>query len=136
MKTTKIKVIRAGYYGGAYHEAGAEIELTERQLDCIQRREREFEILEGPDKGKVVNTAPQPAEGASGKPEGGTTQNAPEGGSDDQPKLSVKDLKAKLDDAGVEYPANAKKADLQALVDGVGKTDDAPEGGSEGEDLM
>lgn len=127
MKTTKIKVIKAGYFAGAYYEAGSEIELTERQLECVKRRNREFEILEGPDKGKVISGA-QPEVGLNEEPiiEG-----------DKEPKVTVKDLKAALDDKGIEYPANAKKDDLQALLD---QASDNEAGSGEktegGEDLM
>jgi len=120
---TKIKVIKPGYFAGKWEEAGAEIELTERQLDCVKRREREFEILDGPDKGKVVTGGSEENEtggsGESEKTEGG-------GGEDTPAKVTVKDLKAALDDKGIEYPANAKKDELQALLDGA----------SDGEDLM
>lgn len=111
---TKIKVTKAGFFAGSYHEAGSEIELTERQLACVKRREREFEVIEdfSPDGGPKVaspNTGSKPAEGATGTPPEDT---APKG-------FSVKELKATLDDAGVDYPANAKKADLQILVDKI-----------------
>lgn len=38
---------------------------------------------------------------------------------DDLSKLTVEKLKEMLDAAGVEYPANAKKADLLALLKAV-----------------
>lgn len=41
------------------------------------------------------------------------------GGSD-----TIKDLKAKLDEKGIEYKATASKAELQALLDGAGKSDE------------
>jgi len=104
-KNTKIKVTKAGYFAGGYHEAGSEIELTERQLDCAKRRDRGFEVLEGfsPEGGPKVTApkveTPKPAE-------------APKGS-------SVKELKATLDDAGVDYPVKASKAALQLLVDNI-----------------
>jgi hypothetical protein len=113
MKTTKIKVIKPGYFAGGYHEAGTEIGLTERQLDCVKRRNREFEILEGGDKGKVISG-------------GADETDETKGGEGAPAKVTVKDLKAALDDKGVDYPANAKKGELQALLDGPG----------DGEDLM
>ncbi len=136
---TKIKVLKAGYFAGAYQEAGSEIELTERQLACVKRREREFEILDGSEpkapaegaSGEPAKDEPaedtQPAEGASGEPakdEPAEDTQPAEGASgepakDEPAKVSVKVLKATLDDAGVEYPANAKKAELQALVDNI-----------------
>jgi hypothetical protein len=129
MKTTKIKVIKPGYFAGGYHEAGAEIDLTERQFDCVKRRNREFEILEGEDKGKVISGGADETDG--GENAGSEDENT-EGGKGAPAKVTVKDLKAALDEKGIEYPANAKKDELQALLD-------APEGGEEtkgGEDLM
>ena len=102
---TKIRVTKSGYFAGGYHAEGSEIELTPRQLECVERRERGFEVIEdfsadgGPKMPSPENVPPVPA------PSGGTTK--------------VANLKTALDDAGVEYPANAKKAELQALVDGL-----------------
>lgn len=40
-------------------------------------------------------------------------------------KLTVDDLKTVLTEAGVDFPANAKKADLQALFDALPPADDS-----------
>lgn len=102
---TKIRVIKAGNFAGLPHNAGSEIELTERQLACVKRRGREFEVIEEFSKeGGPKVTAP----GAETAP----PAEAPKG-------ASVKELKATLDDAGVDYAVKASKTDLQALVDGI-----------------
>jgi len=103
---TKIKVTKSGYFAGGYHSEGSEIELTPKQLDCVKRRDRGFEEIEAfsPEGGPKIATNEEPQED-----ETGTT---PKGS-------SVKELKATLDDAGIEYAANAKKADLQTLVDNI-----------------
>ncbi len=130
---TKIKVVKAGYFAGKWEEAGAEVELTERQLGCVKRRNREFEILDGPDKGTVVAGSGEGGE----EPEGETGTTGGEGESDKEPaKVTVKDLKAALDEKGVEYPANAKKDELQALLDGADAQPDPGTDGEDKEDLM
>lgn len=106
---TKIKVLKADYFAGSYHEADSEIELTPRQLACAERRGREFEVIKSfsPEGGPKVTSPKVDTPTTPPQDEKGTT---PKGS-------SVKELKAALDDAGVEYAAKASKPDLQKLVD-------------------
>lgn len=68
-------------------------------------RERKAELLaEG---FRIVDAKYKPSE----------VEDVPPG--DDLSKLTVEKLKEMLDAAGVEYPANAKKADLLALLKAV-----------------
>jgi hypothetical protein len=41
------------------------------------------------------------------------------GESDDKPSMTAKEMKAALTERGIEFAANASKADLQALLDGA-----------------
>lgn len=68
-------------------------------------RERKAELLaEG---FRIIDAKYKPSE----------AEDVPPG--DDLSKLTVEKLKEMLDVAGVEYPANAKKADLLALLKAV-----------------
>lgn len=109
---TKIKVLKAGFFAGILHQEGSEFELTERQLACAERRGREFEVIENfSDNGGPKVEAPK-AEAPKGEPE------------EKSGFVSVKELKATLDDAGIDYPATAKKGELQKLVDGITGAED------------
>tara|TARA_R110002020_G_scaffold472424_2_gene700443 strand:- start:2791 stop:3144 length:354 start_codon:yes stop_codon:yes gene_type:complete len=109
----KIKVLKAGYFAGSYYEASSVVELTERQLDCAKRRDRGFEVLEGAGQPKVAASNQANTVGEVLPPhETPKPAEAPKGS-------TVKELKATLDDAGVDYPVKASKPDLQALVDDI-----------------
>lgn len=114
---TKIKVLKAGYFAGIPHGEGSEIELTERQLACAKRRGREFEVIENfSDDGGPKTEAPKEFDPENPEQVGVTGEKMQE---EKSGFVSVKELKATLDDAGIDYPATAKKAELQKLVDEI-----------------
>jgi hypothetical protein len=85
-------------YGGAYHAPGSEFEIEAKDLPQI---------------GALVAVIDaQDLDAAQGHPEG-----EPDGAELTYiPELTIAQLKATLDDLGIEYPKRAKRDELIALL--------------------
>lgn len=89
-------------YGGAYHAPGSEFEIEAKDLPQIGAL-------------VAVIDAQDPARGEY--PPQGHPEGEPDGAELTYiPKLTVAQLKATLDDLGIEYPKRAKRDELIALL--------------------
>ena len=96
----KVKVIKAGHVAGIERKVGEVLDLSQRQTDTGLRRGRIEIIKEG------AASAKKPDEAGSGGPAAPETPVV----------LTVAQLKAKLDELKVEYPANAAKSVYETLL--------------------
>lgn len=95
-------------YGGTYHAPGSEFEIEAKDLPQIGAL-------------VAVIDAQDPARGEYPPQDQDATQGHPEGEPDGAeltyiPELTIAQLKATLDDLGIEYPKRAKRDELIALL--------------------
>lgn len=102
----KFKVTSAGFVAGAFHPAGAVLDLSDRQAATGIRRGRGHVVTKEP------ITSPSPPTGEGNQGEGATGGE----GSPEVPALSLEETRAKLDALGVKYRANATHATLTKLL--------------------
>ena len=95
-------------YGGAYHAPGSEFEIEAKDLPQIGALVAVIDAQD-PDGGEYPQEAQDAAQG-SAEPQEGITDEA------SIPELTVAQLKATLDDLGIDYPKRAKRDELIALL--------------------
>lgn len=104
-----VRTVRAPFFysrGNGYVRKGETAEFTDRE---IARGDELNAFEEVTDEAGFGNGVGIDAHEADVTPE-------PEVEPDPYEHLSVAELKAELDDIGVDYPSSAKKAELQALL--------------------
>lgn len=95
-------------YGGAYHAPGSEFEIEAKDLPQIGALVAVIDAQD-PDGGEYPPQAQDAAQG-SAEPQEGIADEA------SIPELTVAQLKATLDDLGIDYPKRAKRDELIALL--------------------
>ena len=96
-------------YGGAYHAPGSEFEIEAKDLPQIGALVAVIDAQD-PARGEYP---PQEQDAAQGSQVGDETDGAE---LTYIPELTIAQLKATLDDLGIEYPKRAKRDELIALL--------------------